>query len=78
MLTLNLSFEGIVKMAKYDTIADSLSRNCWDRAFGERAANVIRHLQNVIRDYNPDDAIFDDEKEPKPGTITVWEKGTII
>ena len=27
---------------------------------------IIQHLQSVIRDYNPDDAIFDDEKPVLP------------
>lgn len=57
-------------MAKYDnlineTIACVNNTPIDPNKIGKLLANsiiVIRHLQNVIREYNSDDAIFDDEK----------------
>jgi hypothetical protein len=56
-------------MALYDELVDILRQHPAPALTGPRtphevkAANIIEHLQNIIRGYNSDDAIFDDEKE---------------
>lgn len=48
-------------MALYDKFITQLQIDVAD-VHSQKAARIILHLQSVIRDYNSDDAIFDDEK----------------
>lgn len=58
-------------MALYDELIDILRQHPAPALTGPRtphevkAAIAIEHLQSIIRNYNPDDAIFDDEKKEK-------------
>ena len=47
-------------MSIYDDLIDRLKKS--DQPLNVEAAAKIRYLLSVIRDYNPDDALFDDEK----------------
>lgn len=58
-------------MAKYDNhineIFTSVNNSPIDpnkigRLLGDSII-IIKHLQDIVRSYNPDDAIFDDEKK---------------
>ena len=55
-------------MALYDGLAGSLAEpgRGMSAEEQEKAATAIRHLQEIIRSYNPDDAIFDTEKVLHP------------
>lgn len=55
-------------MAAYDALADKLDniRLEGTQETCSKAAEIIRHLQSVIRGYNPDDETFDDEKRLYP------------
>lgn len=52
-------------MALYDDLIERLLDPARRLIVSDRqeAAEKIRHLQQVVRDYNPDDALFDDEKQ---------------
>lgn len=54
-------------MAKYDGLARALRRvsdpSEDDDDTHMAAAYVIEHLQDVVRRYNPEDPIFNDEKK---------------
>ncbi len=57
-------------MAQYDSLLESIGRCLGNPTFNalqavgllERAHEVITALQDTVRHYNADDAIFDDEK----------------
>lgn len=57
-------------MAQHDSLVVSIQRCIDNPTFNalqaisllERSAVVIKHLQTIIREYNSDDALFDDEK----------------
>lgn len=48
-------------MAAYDYWVKIIQENG-----DKKSADIIEHLQSIIRGYNPDDAIFDDEKNVIP------------
>ena len=56
-------------MASYDEFIAQLKSNEND-VQAQKAAIIIAHLQNIVRDYNSDDSIFDDEKTLDPPEST--------
>ena len=58
-------------MAAYDDLINAIGRCVGNAKFDalqaivllEQSLITIRHLQDVVRQYNPDDALFDDEKK---------------
>ena len=64
-------------MAKYDPLINAMHRCINNPTFNalqsvsllEQSVNIIEHLQSVVRNYNSDDAIFDDEKDSSLGSV---------